>query len=648
MKKQFKRMFQKLLMLLLACLPSLILLISCQTGTGVEKMTIPKTDIEKSSQQDETKLNTQQPKEIILFCGNPGVGKSTLCNSIFQKAVFQSGLSIGSGMTINKQEYFYEGRLYIDTPGLDDVKLKEKAAEEIEKSLKQNNNYKIVFVATLEAGRIKPADLATINTICDFIRTDFEYGIIFNKVTKKVMGQIPQEGLTSYLSTLCKKPISMMTLLLDHSMEDVANVYFDAKIRGMIVDFISRLKANHVPCAKVGALDVQICKERLKQIQAGYEQEIGNLMAKLQESNEQINNLQLGKETYIKELEGSKERLELLENQYKQEIEALKQQGRQQKAVSRSEIVNVKNQLILLKGEYAKNREMLTEQLKRQEEENQRKIESMKVKNYAFNNQARITYYTSLDKTLTKNISSEFAKLINEMQVKFGDVKVGSLEETLMYQQEFKDYEIMLKEFEKCDCIDKGSIRECLGELEAAYRKTTEIKEQYEDQLQYRALIDAIMKEIKPLEVELNMLQEEEAGGDIIIAKAEGIKSKIESGIRKLEVFKTNQDKTKIIANLQETQCQTEELIKNEKQKKVLLTKYKAALQQLPQHIPEQQIQETILKQTGKTIEKYKLKIKPKKDLNMQNLKNLFSNDGNTVELQKLLDTVIIQVKILS
>jgi len=61
-----------------------MLLISCQTGTGVAKMTIPKTDIEKSNQQDETKLNTQQPKEIILFCGKPGVRKNISFNSIFQ------------------------------------------------------------------------------------------------------------------------------------------------------------------------------------------------------------------------------------------------------------------------------------------------------------------------------------------------------------------------------------------------------------------------------------------------------------------------------------------------------------------------------------------------------------------------------------
>jgi len=43
--------------------------------------------------------------EVILFCGNPGVGESTLCNSIFQEGIFQSGINLGSGMTTKQQSY---------------------------------------------------------------------------------------------------------------------------------------------------------------------------------------------------------------------------------------------------------------------------------------------------------------------------------------------------------------------------------------------------------------------------------------------------------------------------------------------------------------------------------------------------------------
>jgi ribosome biogenesis GTPase A len=38
-------------------------------------------------------------REILLFIGNPGVGKSTLINSLISKQVAKSGVSAGSGLT---------------------------------------------------------------------------------------------------------------------------------------------------------------------------------------------------------------------------------------------------------------------------------------------------------------------------------------------------------------------------------------------------------------------------------------------------------------------------------------------------------------------------------------------------------------------
>lgn len=38
-------------------------------------------------------------KQHVVFVGNPGVGKSTLLNSLVGSAVFKSGLSTGSGLT---------------------------------------------------------------------------------------------------------------------------------------------------------------------------------------------------------------------------------------------------------------------------------------------------------------------------------------------------------------------------------------------------------------------------------------------------------------------------------------------------------------------------------------------------------------------
>ncbi len=75
---------------------------------------------------------------------------------------------------------------YIDTPGLSDVMQRQQAADEITKALKQNGNYRLVFVCTVESGRVRPDDVTTIMTVLDAINdVTFPYGIVINKVTDK-------------------------------------------------------------------------------------------------------------------------------------------------------------------------------------------------------------------------------------------------------------------------------------------------------------------------------------------------------------------------------------------------------------------------------------------------------------------------------
>jgi hypothetical protein len=64
--------------------------------------------LEESSKPDPKKdppKEDKHPDEAVIFIGNPGVGKSTLCNSIFEQAVFQSGVSFGTGLTPQWQEH---------------------------------------------------------------------------------------------------------------------------------------------------------------------------------------------------------------------------------------------------------------------------------------------------------------------------------------------------------------------------------------------------------------------------------------------------------------------------------------------------------------------------------------------------------------
>eukprot|EP01132_Coremiostelium_polycephalum_P001035 gene1035-1313_t len=241
------------------------------------------------------------PDEVIMFCGNPGVGKSTLCNSIFGKRVFDSGVNFGAGLTTHQQEYLHNNKLYIDTPGLEDVVMREQAAKEIEKALKHNNNYKIVFVATIENGRIRPADLVTVNTICKAINTDFEYGIIFNQVHSKVKKKIEQdiknpEVVAKYLQALSKMPYTYEILEKIDTMEGEENVYFEKNHDNTkkLSTFLLSLKANNIKAQAIDPLEIDGYEKRIEKMESDFRKTISELQGTIREQREQIKKLEDG------------------------------------------------------------------------------------------------------------------------------------------------------------------------------------------------------------------------------------------------------------------------------------------------------------------------------------------------------------------
>lgn len=122
----------------------------------------------------------------MALIGNSGVGKSTILNGLVGKAVFHSGLSFGSGLTTHMQRYVVQGgNVYVDTPGLSDIQMRKQAAEEIAKALREGGPFKIVFVMTLEGGRVRPDDNATRKLVLEAApEIGTNYSIILNKVTR--------------------------------------------------------------------------------------------------------------------------------------------------------------------------------------------------------------------------------------------------------------------------------------------------------------------------------------------------------------------------------------------------------------------------------------------------------------------------------
>jgi len=122
----------------------------------------------------------------FVMIGNPGVGKSTVLNALVGEVKFESGLSFGSGLTTICQRHLGKhGMVYIDTPGLSDIDMREKAAQEITAALMSGGFFRIFFVITLEGGRARPDDLTTMKLVLKAAtQIGHDYSIIVNKMDK--------------------------------------------------------------------------------------------------------------------------------------------------------------------------------------------------------------------------------------------------------------------------------------------------------------------------------------------------------------------------------------------------------------------------------------------------------------------------------
>eukprot|EP01132_Coremiostelium_polycephalum_P000295 gene295-384_t len=244
--------------------------------------------------------------EVIMFCGNPE--ESALCNSVFQKAIFNSGVSSVTSLTTQQQTYQYGDKLYIDTPGLTDVNTREQAAKEIEQALKKNNNYKIVFVATIESGRLRPTDVPTIETICDAIKVPFEYGLIFNKASNSAKIHIMNAGLERYLRPFTKKPYVTAILTRDDVLEDKSDAYLKvvSENRRELLSLLDRIQTSYMLASNIVLLDIINYKARVEQLETENRKMAEKMRKENEENQKEINNLNKKRDQLEEELKKHK------------------------------------------------------------------------------------------------------------------------------------------------------------------------------------------------------------------------------------------------------------------------------------------------------------------------------------------------------
>jgi len=223
--------------------------------------------------------------EILMFVGNPGVGKSSTINALKQEMVAKADVNLGSGLTqfFTKYKHQHQGRNYLlfDTPGLDDMKIRGQAAAEIEKALKQEGSYKLFFVITLEAGRVKPSDVATIEMVMDAIkRDDKAYNVIVNKISKLEKNAL---SLSSNIDVLFQqinagkyKTKNIFYIDLDRDLADGDKSFFKPSID--FENFIYR-DSQGILIKKVEVEKIKI--DKFEEIRMANEQELNKIKEEL-------------------------------------------------------------------------------------------------------------------------------------------------------------------------------------------------------------------------------------------------------------------------------------------------------------------------------------------------------------------------------
>ena len=148
-------------------------------------------------------------------------------------AHFKSGTNIATGISYQLDKLVVNNITYCDTPGLKDVKQHQQAALAITQALKQGGEFLVVFVVTLEAGRVKPEDKSTIEAVLKGAPEITSFGLIINKLSKTVYSRLSsnasekQSVVDEISKDLGSNAPDVLLLQRNDSLDDKENTFVD-------------------------------------------------------------------------------------------------------------------------------------------------------------------------------------------------------------------------------------------------------------------------------------------------------------------------------------------------------------------------------------------------------------------------------------
>lgn len=138
-------------------------------------------DMFKSIDNVHEEITKMESDRVHVVCiGNRGVGTKTILRSMMGE--------VCEPVAGQPLEYHYRNTAFVASSGLADDDMRQQAAMEITKALRKGGSYKIFFVVTLEAGRVRPDDKEMIRRVLEAVPQTASLhrhcAVIINKATQ--------------------------------------------------------------------------------------------------------------------------------------------------------------------------------------------------------------------------------------------------------------------------------------------------------------------------------------------------------------------------------------------------------------------------------------------------------------------------------